>query len=231
MNNSRHAYSAEPLDMVWLESGYQEKILGARSVVQFANFEELNLALFGAVVLKPTRLNGREIAFIRRKLDVSQKALGTILSVSEQTISLWERGNHRIDGATDTLLRVYAIAERPFGAIRTISRKLIRELPALSASLGDFMYIGTFDTSWRFRVEQVRSYASAAAMDQRFVVVTWNAEAPPMKSFGSSRTTKTAHSQELGKVKHMPVREPLMPLGFASAENLNLTTAIHHVRN
>lgn len=216
MITQRHSYKADPLEMVWLESGYQLKDMGGRQAVQYAQFDQLNLTLFGAVVMKRARLNGREISFIRRRLDLSQQALGSILSVTEQTISLWERGSHRIDGATDTLLRLFAVTLRPSPLARRVTRKLMSGLPSLSASLGDFMYIGTFDRTWNFRLEQVRSYASAAVRDQEFTVSTSNVERIQVRSFASTRAAKGVIAQHNAPVRHAIFQAHTVPLGFAS---------------
>jgi len=222
MITQRHSYKADPLEMVWLESGYQLKDMGGRQAVQYVQFDQLNHSLFGAVVMKPARLKGREISFIRRRLDLSQQTLGSMLSVTEQTISLWERGSHRIDGATDTLLRLFAITLRPSPAARRVTRKLMSELPSLSASLGEFMYIGTFDRTWHFRLEQVRSYASAAARDQEFTISTWNAEAIQVRSFASSRATKGVIAQQNTPVRHAIFQAHTIPLSFASVASEDL---------
>ena len=50
-------------------------------------------------------LSGREFRFLRVQLNMSQKTLGKILNVSDQTVANWEKETHELPRSTDLIMR------------------------------------------------------------------------------------------------------------------------------
>ena len=50
-------------------------------------------------------MSGEEIRFLRKEIDLSQKNLGLLLGVEDQTVARWEKGTVAIPRSADILLR------------------------------------------------------------------------------------------------------------------------------
>lgn len=69
--------------------------------------EGLTAAVVKARALMPLKLNGREIKFMRKAMEMPAKELASKLDVSEETISRWE-SQQAIGGANEKLFRYVA---------------------------------------------------------------------------------------------------------------------------
>lgn len=65
----------------------------------------LHRAVAAALVCKPNRLDGPEVAFLRHHLDMTGDALARHLGVSKTSVSRWETGREPIGLVPDRLLR------------------------------------------------------------------------------------------------------------------------------
>jgi DNA-binding XRE family transcriptional regulator len=54
---------------------------------------------------EPTKLNGREIRFLRKAIGFTAKELASDLDVSEETVSRWENGHLAIGNSVERILR------------------------------------------------------------------------------------------------------------------------------
>jgi len=81
------------------------------TTITFPNINELHAVIREQVALKLSRLNGREIKFLRTELGLTQAALARQVHKDAQTVGRWERGETDIDGASETLLRVMALED------------------------------------------------------------------------------------------------------------------------
>ncbi len=77
---------------------------GAESVAIHAP-ARLHRAVAAALVQKPNRLDGPEVAFLRHHLDMTGEALSRHLGVSKTSVSRWETGREPIGQVPDRLLR------------------------------------------------------------------------------------------------------------------------------
>lgn len=102
-------YKVCGLDNVWLENGYTEKDTRRGRAVAVADADQLHALLTQEVACKGGSLTGQEVRFLRSSMLLSQKSLGAMLGVSEQTVSLWERDQGGIPAAEDALLRLLAL--------------------------------------------------------------------------------------------------------------------------
>lgn len=95
------------LDNVWLVDGYHVRRTPYGEAIAIDDVPGLYGSIARSVVEKAGALSGKEVRFLRKHLDSSQRVLGAALGSDEQTISRWERGETKIPGAADRLLRAY----------------------------------------------------------------------------------------------------------------------------
>jgi DNA-binding transcriptional regulator YiaG len=96
---------------VRLENGYQETATAQGRFVEFSDLAGLHVAIARALIGHKRRLTKEEFRFLRKELEISQRELGALLEVGEQTISLWERGQHDIPKLPEVALRAL-VADR-----------------------------------------------------------------------------------------------------------------------
>lgn len=85
-------YTESGLDTVYLLDGYRIETHPAYGeLITIDNVRGLHDAIGMALVELPRPLNGAEFRFLRREMDLTQKALGALLGVQEQTVALWEK--------------------------------------------------------------------------------------------------------------------------------------------
>ena len=82
------------------------EILYAQKLIDKKEYERVSAQFSMAAV--STEMDGRQFAQIRRKLNLSQAALGQILGTSVSTISKWECGKHTIIPSVIVLMNVLA---------------------------------------------------------------------------------------------------------------------------
>lgn len=79
--------------------------------VTIERLSPLHQALVRAVLLKPGRLAGEEITFLRSHLGVTGRELARTLGVTPQALSTWEQDKHPIGGGSDRTLRLVVALE------------------------------------------------------------------------------------------------------------------------
>ena len=83
-------YTECGLQNVWLENGYKRHKTPYGGGVAIDDVEGLHAAI-GRVIARRPRLTGAELRFLRKEMEMSQRALADLLGTSEQNVSLWER--------------------------------------------------------------------------------------------------------------------------------------------
>ncbi|MSP81182.1 MAG: helix-turn-helix domain-containing protein [Rhodospirillales bacterium] len=89
---------------VWLANGFRRQKTPYGPGVAIEGLPALHRAIGLWLAGKPRPLTGSEVRFLRKELDLSQKALAAIVGQSEQTVSLWERRG-RIPQTADRFVR------------------------------------------------------------------------------------------------------------------------------
>jgi DNA-binding transcriptional regulator YiaG len=74
------------------------------------NAEELHRMLVLFVAHKAEELSAKEVRFLRIEMDLSQKELAGKLGLTDQMISLWERGEKTITRAASLVMRSLAVS-------------------------------------------------------------------------------------------------------------------------
>jgi DNA-binding transcriptional regulator YiaG len=110
-------YTACGLENVYLASGYQERVVDGETYLSVTDVEDLHEAIAVALTRQRKVLSGPEIRFIRKYLDLTQRGLGELLAVSDQSVARYEKGQTPLDGPGDGLLRLL-VAEHAGGKVR-----------------------------------------------------------------------------------------------------------------
>lgn len=101
-------YTECGLPNVWLANGYIEKATPYGKTVAVHDADALLQLLAAQLACKKGGLAPKELRFMRTLLGLSQEALGNLLGVSEQSVSLWER-NSRIPKSADGIVRLLVV--------------------------------------------------------------------------------------------------------------------------
>ena len=70
------------------------------------DFDHFQLTVLHVLLEKPAPLNGNELRFIRKYLDISTTEFGKIFGVSHVAVIKWEKGT-RANPSTDVCIRLY----------------------------------------------------------------------------------------------------------------------------
>lgn len=99
-------YTECGLSHVYLLNGHHEADSDYGVVTSISNIAGLHDAIGKTIVNKTTEpLSGDEVRFLRKEIDLSQRNLGALLGVEDQTVARWEKGTVVIPRAADILLR------------------------------------------------------------------------------------------------------------------------------
>lgn len=93
------------LENVWLCNGYDIVETEYGEGIAIHNLEDLHKAIGLALVQNNPQLNGSEIRFLRKELDLSQVQLSNLLGVSENSLRGWENDRVEISEPAERLLR------------------------------------------------------------------------------------------------------------------------------
>jgi len=110
-------YTACGLDNVYLLSGYQEKVIGGDTYLSIRDVDDLHETIAVSLVHNRKVLSGKEVRFIRKYLDLTQRGLAELLVVSDQMVARYEKGQTVLTGPADSILRLL-VAEHSDGKVR-----------------------------------------------------------------------------------------------------------------
>lgn len=160
-------YPAGPLKNVWLRNGYELLEDKWGSTIKYVDLAGLARALLNAVMEKPGRLSGGELAYLRQKLDLSQSQCANLLGVEEQTLSLWERGKHPVPQACDALFRKICVETKLLRKLlfRSVSKIAAATFVQLASEIRVGNFICDFDAQWRVSFESPQIAAILRAVN------------------------------------------------------------------
>lgn len=102
-------YTQCGLDYVYLLNGFTYHETEYGKGVSFHNIEGLHRAIGKHITRCERQLDGKEFRFLRKELELTQKALAAYMGVSEQTIAHWEKNENAIQPTADRLIRLLYI--------------------------------------------------------------------------------------------------------------------------
>ena len=119
-------YTECGLENVWLENGYQMHDTDYGPAVSFSDADALHRVIGSLIIESARPLNGAEVRFLRGEMDLSQKRLGLLLGLDEQTVRRWEKlAESDIPGAPDRLIRqIYAEYVNTASGLRKLLERL-----------------------------------------------------------------------------------------------------------
>lgn len=97
-------YTESGLTNVWLANGFTIRKTKYGEGVSIHNVDGLHRAIARALANKP-HLTGAQVRFLRKEMGMSQRGLGELLGVTDQSVALWERKG-RLPKTADRLLRL-----------------------------------------------------------------------------------------------------------------------------
>lgn len=135
------------LDDIYLLSGYERIPTEDGDDIVIQNLDGLHRAIGEYLASAKKTLNGKEVRFLRHEMDLSQKELGKILRVTDQTVARWEKGEVVMQGPEELLLRITYLAFLR-GAVdpRAIAERLVDVDDCPTAKQ---FFVETEDGNWR----------------------------------------------------------------------------------
>ena len=101
-----HHYTESGLDNVWLRGGVERHETPYGPGVSIKGVDELNAAIANWIVERKSYWCGRELRFLRKRLNLSQKGIADLLGYSDQQIRRWENDSAEMPGPASRLLRL-----------------------------------------------------------------------------------------------------------------------------
>ena len=98
-------YRISGLDEVVLLNGFERVETDYGDGIVIANMDDLHIAIALDIIANRKILGPREFRFLRREMDLTQNRLGDQLGIDGQTVARYEKGETRISGPADRLVR------------------------------------------------------------------------------------------------------------------------------
>ena len=101
-----HHYTQCGLGNVYLRNGFEVVSTKYGQAIRIHDIDGLHGAIGMYLIREKKQLDGREIRFLRHEMALSQNVLGKLLDKSGQSVARWEKGQTKMDGPADRLLRL-----------------------------------------------------------------------------------------------------------------------------
>ena len=135
------------LDDVYLLNGYDCEETPYGNGVTVQDTDGLRAAIARDLVSRKKVLNGKEVRFLRKQMDLTQSELGRLVGLDAQSVARWEKGQRVLKkGPAELLLRViYTGTEQ--GKIDPLA--LLRELDELDSPIREKRIFKETSEGWR----------------------------------------------------------------------------------
>ena len=95
------------LDDVYLLNGYDHEETPYGKGISVQDIDGLRAAIARDLVSRKKVLNGKEVRFLRKQMDLTQSELGRLVGLDAQSVARWEKGQRVLKkGPAELLLRV-----------------------------------------------------------------------------------------------------------------------------
>ena len=139
-------YLACGLDNVFLTSGFVRKERAGQWTTAVEDADGLHKAIAKHLVLHRKQLNGKEVRFLRKHLELTQAQLGDLLGVTDQSVARYEKEKSLFEGAADMLLRLL-VAGHAVGALNPI--EIVEQIRSSDDAVGRELVLEHEDDHWR----------------------------------------------------------------------------------
>ncbi len=142
-------YKGCGLDDIYLTSGYEITTIDGETSVSIKNLDGLLKAIAWHLVDRKKNLEGKEIRFLRKQMDLTQSELGRFIGYDAQTIARYEKGQSEIPGPADRLLRVLYRDHARGEATGVSIRDVLKALDELDARMTDKQLFEETPEGWK----------------------------------------------------------------------------------
>jgi putative transcriptional regulator len=139
-------YTGCGLDDIWLSSGYELETIDGEPTITVRNLDGLIEAIGRFLVRRKKLLTGKEIRFLRQHMDMTQSKLARLLGCDAQQIARYEKGQSRMPGAADRLLRMLV---REHLNDPTFVREFLETVDQMDSRLVDKQVFTETSKGWR----------------------------------------------------------------------------------
>jgi putative transcriptional regulator len=135
------------LDDVYLLNGYEMEETPYGKGVAVQNVDNLRAAIARDLASRKKVLNGKEVRFLRKQMDLTQSELGRLVGLDAQSVARWEKGQRVLKkGPAELLLRViYQGTDQ--GKIDPLT--ILRRLDELDAPISERRMFKETNEGWR----------------------------------------------------------------------------------
>ena len=141
-------YTGCGLDDIWLASGYEIETIDGERAITVRNLDGLLNAIGRFLVRRKKILTGKEVRFLRQQVNLTQSELARLVGCDPQQIARYEKGQNKMPGPTDRLLRmIYREHLHDQGSIREI----LESLDELDSRMDDRQVFAETPDGWKAR--------------------------------------------------------------------------------
>ena len=146
MASKRLHYTACGLDNVYLLNGFKLRQTPYGKAFSIQNIDGLHAVIAKRLIAEKKSLTGKEVRFLRHEMNLSQNVLATLLGVDEQSVARWEKGQSRISGPADKMIRLLYLEST--GGKTEIAR-MLKSIAELDEHIDRDFVFEAKGTAWR----------------------------------------------------------------------------------
>ncbi len=102
-----HHYKECGLPDIWIEC-LRTKDGAGRETITIPNIRSLHKLIARKLIMSDGSLTGPELKFLRTEMEMTPLQLAELVHREPSTVSRWERGESKLDGAVEALIRIVA---------------------------------------------------------------------------------------------------------------------------
>ena len=144
--NKPYHYTQCGLDHIYLLNGVARHKTSYGGGVSIYDAEGLHRAIALNIVSNKAVLNGRELRFLRKLMDLTQADLALWLGVNVQSVARWEKGKADMSGPADRLVRLLYLSSE-FTDVKVLDQ--IRALAELDTDLSVKQKFKATEEGWK----------------------------------------------------------------------------------
>jgi putative transcriptional regulator len=138
------------LDDIYLLNGYETETTPYGSGISVQDTDGLRMAIARDLVSRKKVLNGKEVRFLRKQMDLTQSELGRLVGLDAQSVARWEKGQRVLKkGPAELLLRVIYMGTDQ-GKVDPLA--VLRKLDELDAPMRECRVFKETNEGWRIAV-------------------------------------------------------------------------------